>query len=201
MASQKGYEMTVARVVNQASSEIIAEVEKAYGEAVSVLDAVESGSAVEASNSIKAKKREAEIVSRQMIGSASSEVRSRTMNLIEDAVNKVFAGSLENLSSHRISRESLKTLLEECVEALAGKSILISTSRKDAAVLKELAEQVGEDRGVKIKVSAKNIGASGGIYAESEDGSTRFDNTFEARIERMKPELRKRIVSLFAPVR
>ena len=47
------------------------------------------------------------------------------------------------------------------------------------------------------KLSSDTIDCIGGIIAKSKDGTMKFDNTLDARIERLKPLIRKEIASTF----
>ena len=47
-------------------------------------------------------------------------------------------------------------------------------------------------------VSEKTLSSIGGIVLATPDRAIRFDNTFEARLERLRPQLRKEVAGLLS---
>ena len=70
--------------------------------------------------------------------------------------------------------------------------ITIFTNSKDKdAVQSVLSNFSGAE------LSSETIDCLGGIKVRSKDGSMTFDNTIDARLERLKPLIRKEIASKF----
>ena len=197
MASKKGYENTISKVVDQASKDMFNELEASHKEALNILGGLEADSKIASDELVRKRKRESEVQNRQVLGAATIEARSRTMKEIDEAIKKVFSDALEQISSRKQSKAFLTILVEECIEALGSKNVVLSCGKRDIASLKTLVAGISKEKRVKIKVNSKEIKTTGGVYSETQDGSARYDNTFEARIERLKPELRGKIVSLF----
>ncbi|RNJ72700.1 MAG: V-type ATP synthase subunit E, partial [Thaumarchaeota archaeon S15] len=83
-------------------------------------------------------------------------------------------------------------LVSEAAEALGTTEIVFSTSAADReAVSAAIAGLSGAE------VAAEPIECMGGVRAVTRDGSTSFDNTLDARVERLKPLIRKEIAARF----
>ena len=199
MSVLEAVESTVKKVVEEALQEMMSSLTDAYKEAVDVVDVAEQETILEVSKILEGKDRQGETLRRQIIGGAELTARNRSLQLIEEGVNNVFKEALqrlEDIASHKGYAGAMKKLLEESIDAIGGESLVVSGNKRDLEVLKKVAEEVGRERGVKIKVE-KPIKTSGGIKAMTPDGSILYDNTFEARIERLRPVLRKEIAGLF----
>ena len=69
---------------------------------------------------------------------------------------------------------------------------MIYTNSKDQDVVKQtLSKYSGAE------LSSETIDCLGGVEIKSKDGSMAFNNTIDARIERLKPLIRKEIASKF----
>ena len=88
-------------------------------------------------------------------------------------------------------------MMGECAGAIGGAEIVIFGRAEDRDVLEKAAEVASGRFGVKITVDPKPISCSGGVRAMSPDGSVLYDNTFEARLDRLRPILRREVASLF----
>jgi len=116
-------------------------------------------------------------------------------------MNEIFQKAfekIEKITSSDRYKASMKRLLEEGVDAVASKDLVVSCTKKDSEILKAVAEEVANSRGVNIKVAEEPIESIGGVQVRSFDGIIFYDNTIEARMERLKPLLRKEIALLFA---
>ena len=49
---------------------------------------------------------------------------------------------------------------------------------------------------VKLTLDEKAVESIGGVMLETSNGSVKFDNTYEARLERMRPTLRKDVARI-----
>ena len=86
----------------------------------------------------------------------------------------------------------ITTLLNEATEALGMTDVIIFTNSKDQDVVKQtLSKYSGAE------LSSETIDCLGGVEVKSKDGSMTFNNTIDARVERMKPLIRKEIATKF----
>ena len=198
MSSKTGYQVTISKVLAKASKEMIDELDDAYSQAIKILEEYELESIADAEKIVKDKDRDAEIFHRQIVGDSSNKARSSYMKLMDEHTDKVFTTALERLSSIKHGNSLLKVLISECIDALEGVPMTLYCNKSDFVLVKKISSEFSKTKKLKIKVSSKYIDTAGGIRAIVEDGFIRFDNTFESRIERLKPELRRRISILFS---
>ncbi|MFQ6135447.1 MAG: V-type ATP synthase subunit E [Nitrososphaerales archaeon] len=196
MSSRESFENVVGKVARDAKAEILSSLEEAYKDALEIVEYEGREAAVKAAEIPQSKDRQAGTLRRRIIGGAELEARNRSLQLVEETVNRVFEGSLKrlnDLSSVKGYDKSLKRLLEEGVDAIGGDEFLIHTNSNDQDMLKKISREVETSRKVKIKLSSKPLDCRGGVQVMNSDGSVIYDNTVEARLERLKPLLRKQI--------
>ncbi len=196
MSGKEAFENVVGKVANDAKAEILSSLEDAYKDALELVEYEERETAVKAAEIPQSKDRQADTLKRRIIGGAELKARNRTLQLIEETVNRVFEESLkklDNLSSIKGYDKSLKRLLEEGVDAIGGSEFLIYGNSQDKDRLKKISREVEKSLKVKIKLSSKTLNSRGGVQVMNSDGTVIYDNTIEARLERLKPFLRKQI--------
>jgi vacuolar-type H+-ATPase subunit E/Vma4 len=203
MATRDSVEKTVKKVVDDTLAELTQDVTKAFEQSGEILSVYERDTFVEFNKILKVGEIQCETLRRQIVGGAEIEVRNKSLQMVEDAVNNVFSKALQRLSnSHsRSSEVVLKRLLLESIEALSGGKIVITGRKEDLGTLRKVAKEVEREKNMLIEVDQKPITCLGGLQARSADGSVLYDNTFEARLERIKSTLRKEVAVLFNPGR
>ena len=83
-------------------------------------------------------------------------------------------------------------MLDEATKILKTSEVIVFTNTKDKdAVQSSLSQFSGAE------LSSDTIDCLGGVKVKSKDGAMTFDNTIDARIERLKPLIRKEIASTF----
>ena len=86
----------------------------------------------------------------------------------------------------------IKTLLEESTKILGTTEVTVFTNTKDKDLVQSALSQFPG-----AQLASDTIDCLGGIIAKSKDGTMKFDNTIDAKIERLKPLIRKEIASKF----
>ncbi len=147
-----------------------------------------------ASKTLEMSVKQAESVRRQVIGSAELEVRNAQLRSLESAVTEVFEAAMKRVSevTGAAQEKALSRLIEEGADVIGTKARLLC-SDKDR---KSASSALGKLGGRVITLDPEGIQTSGGVILTSADGSVRFDNTFEARLERLRPSLRKEVAAL-----
>ena len=139
--------------------------------------------------------KEAEKIEKQIVGSSDLEVRNKALLLVEEHTSMVFEKAKEQIkNTKRDSNYSnlISTLLTEATEALATSEITVFTNSTDKDIVQSAISKIsGAD------LSSEQIDCMGGVKITSKDGSMTFDNTIDARFERMKPLIRKNIAAKF----
>ncbi|MSS86640.1 MAG: V-type ATP synthase subunit E [Thaumarchaeota archaeon] len=140
-------------------------------------------------------KKEADKLEKQIVGGSDIEARNKQLLALEAAINRVFATALEQITNSARNSEYanlIKSLLEESTKILGTTQVKVFTNAKDKDVVKSsLSNFAGSE------LSSKTIDCIGGVKIESKDGAMKFDNTIDAKIDRLKPLIRKEIASKF----
>lgn len=93
-------------------------------------------------------------------------------------------------SSGTAYEKSLTMLISEGVEVIGPKARVHCNSKDRKAVASALKKLGGQ---AKLTLEEGAVPTIGGVVLTTPDGSVKFDNTFEARLERMRPELRREV--------
>ncbi len=83
-------------------------------------------------------------------------------------------------------------MLNEATQILGTTDVKVYTSSKDKDIVQSaLTEFSGAE------MASDTIDCLGGVKVQSKDGTMTFDNTIDARIDRLKPLIRKEIAAKF----
>ena len=139
--------------------------------------------------------KEAEKIEKQIVGSSDLEVRNKALLLVEEHTSKVFEKAKDEIqNTKRDSNYSnlISSLITEATEALGTSEITVYTNSKDKEIVQSAISKISG-----AELSSEAIDCMGGIKITSKDGTMTFDNTIDARFERMKPLIRKNIAAKF----
>jgi V/A-type H+/Na+-transporting ATPase subunit E len=196
-----GIEYTVKKVSDEALSEMLQIIEESKAAAMVIVTRKSSEAEAESLRIDEARRRQADALKRQIIGSAEMTARNRTLEIVEENLNSAFSQALDKLGEMTSQVEYnriLKSLVLEGIDEVGGNQFVVSASSKDQQLLQLIVEQVSHEKDVSIvRSDTRTKNSVGGVVISSADGFVTFDNTFEARLERLKPELRKQIAQLF----
>jgi len=195
LTSDSKLESTIDKILKQTEIENLSSLKKSFEESLEILTKSQTSLEENYDKIIDDGKKEAEKIEKQIIGSSDLESRNKQILLVEDSIKKVFEKAIEKISSstHNENYSKLmESLLEESINALGTSDVIISTNSKDKEVVQGLLSKFSG-----AKLSSGLIDCLGGVEVKSKDGSMMFDNTIDARIERMKPLIRKDIATKF----
>jgi V/A-type H+-transporting ATPase subunit E len=199
MNSREAFENVVGKVARDVQSEISVSLQEDYKDALAIIDTEEKDAIAKAEEAPHLRERQVEILRRRIIGSAELKARNMSLQVLDDTVNRAFDESLKKLrdiSSKNGYDKSLKLFLEEGINAIGGEEFIATVRAADHDLLKKITREVESKLGVTIKVASESLECVGGVQVKNKDGSVIYDNTFEARLERLKPLLRKEISEL-----
>ncbi|KAG2472929.1 MAG: archaeal A1A0-type ATP synthase subunit E [Nitrosopumilales archaeon] len=195
MTSDPKLERTVDKILNQTEVEILTSLKNSFDESIETLSKSQSSLEQEYDKTVDEGRKESEKIEKQIVGSSDLESRNKQLLLVEESVEKVFDKAIEKIKATNRNEEYSKlitTLLNEATEALGTTEVMIYTNSKDQDVVKQtLSKYSGAE------LSSETIDCLGGVEIKSKDGSMAFNNTIDARIERLKPLIRKEIASKF----
>lgn len=195
MASNSKLETTIDKILNQTGTEILSSLKSSLDETQETLSKSQSKLEQEYDRIVNEGKKEADKVQKQIIGSSDLESRNKQLKMVDASVQNVFDKAIEKIKT--IKRDDkysklINTLLEEATETLGTKDVIVYTNSADKKIVNSLLSKFPGK-----KLASETIECLGGIEIKSKDGSMSFNNTIDARLDRMKPLIRKEIARKF----
>ncbi|MFB5619548.1 MAG: V-type ATP synthase subunit E [Nitrosopumilus sp.] len=195
LVSNSALESTIDKILKNTEHDILSNIKSGLEESQQNLDAAIPKLESEYDKIISDGKKEADKIEKQITGSSDIEARNKQLMALEEAVDRVFSTALDQIANADRSGDYsnlIKTLIEESIQILGTSEISISTNAKDKDVVQSALSQFSG-----AELSSETIDCLGGIRVKSKDGTMTFDNTIDARIERLKPLIRKDIAAKF----
>lgn len=194
MVSDSRLEATVDKILNKTQDEILSSLKSSYEESLQTLSKSQSALEQEYDRIIDEGRKEAEKIHKQIVGSADLESRNKQLLLVEKAIDDVFDKALNNISKERNSDYAnlIKSLIDDATKTLGTTDVIVYTNSKDKETVQSTLSNFSG-----AELASETIECLGGVKIKSKDGSMTFDNTIDARFDRMKPLIRKEIASKF----
>ena len=195
MTSNSGLESTIDQVLERNSSEFSQSLKNSLTDAQKTLSDSLPMLEEEYEKIISDGKKEADKIEKQIVGSADLEARNKSLLIVQESVDKVLEKAKEKISNmDRNSEYStlITKLLTEATSALDTSDVIVFTNSKDKDVVQSAVSNISG-----AELSNDLIDCMGGVKVTSKDGSMSFDNTIDARIELLKPLIRKDIAAQF----
>ena len=188
-------EQTIDKILNKSEKQVLSDLKDAGLNFKQNLDDSLATLESEYDKIISDGKKEADKIEKQIVGGSDIEARNKQLLALEAAVDKVFTTALEQITnSDRNSDYAnlINTLLQQATSTLGTTEVRVFTNAKDKDVVQSsLSNFSGSE------LSSETIECIGGVKIESKDGAMKFDNTIDAKIDRLKPLIRKEIASKF----
>ncbi len=188
-------ENTIDQVIDKNRTQILESLKLALSESQERLSQSSIDLEMEYEKIISEGQKEAEKIEKQIIGSSDLEARNKALLLVEESTSKVFEKAKEQIQNipHNSEYSNLiSSLITQATEALGTSEIIVYTNSKDKDIVQSAISKISG-----AELSSEEIECMGGIKATSKDGSMTFENTIDARFERMKPLIRKNIAAKF----
>jgi len=195
LAPDAALERTVSKILDETEGNIVSKLQETLDSSSKSLDDAVTSLGDEYDRIIADGKKEAEKIEKQIVGGADLEARNKQLVLVEESVDKAFAKAVDQIKNTERNDDYSKlinTLLDESVKILGTSDITVLCNDRDKPVV-----QSSLSRFSGAELSPETVDCMGGIQAKSKDGSMTFDNTLDARLDRLKPLIRKEIASKF----
>jgi len=195
LSSNSGLESTIDQVLERNSFEFSQSLKNSLTDAQKTLSDSLPMLEEEYEKIIADGKKEADKIEKQIIGSADLQSRNKTLLIVQESTDKVLEKAKEKISNmDRNSEYSslIAKLLTEATSALNTSDVIVFTNSKDKDVVQSAVSNISG-----AELSSDTIDCMGGVKVTSKDGSMSFDNTIDARIELLKPLIRKDIAAQF----
>ena len=188
-------EKTIDKILDQTEHDILSNLDGAVSDSHQILDNSVTKLEDEYDKIVADGRKEADKLEKQIIGGSDIEARNKQLLALEDAVSRVFTKALDQISNSDRNGDYanlIKSLLDESTKVLGTSEVIVFTNSKDRDVVQSaLSNFVGSE------LSSETIDCIGGVKIQSKDGAMKFDNTIDAKIDRLKPLIRKEIASKF----
>jgi V/A-type H+-transporting ATPase subunit E len=195
MGVDSALERTVEKILQSTEQQIVSSLNEALKSSQTTLANAQTSLEQEYDKILAEGKKEAEKLEKQIIGNADLDSRNKQLLLVEESIEKVFEKAIAKLQNADRGAEYSKlisSLLQESIDAIGTSEIIIQTNSKDKSVVQSLLSKFPG-----ATLSSDAIECLGGIRVQSKDGTMKFDNTIDARLDRLKPLIRKDIASKF----
>ena len=189
---------TLQKVASEFEGEVLTEMQQGRDQSLALIQASKKETADAVSRILETGDKQAEALKRQIVGAAELEARNSQLRVLEKAVEEAFSAAVSQIPKLEGKRyeEALKRLLTEAIEVI-GPNALVSTNARDAKDVFSIAKGIKGER-ARLTPGDKRLDTIGGVVLTTPDKSIRFDNTFEARLERLRPILRKDVAAVLS---
>ena len=186
---------TLEKVSGEFEAEVLAGLEAGRAETLAKVESMRKETGETVARILETGTKQAESVRRQVIGAAELEVRNAQLRSLEKAVNEVFELAAAQISqaTGSIYEKAMERLIQGGLDVI-GPRARVECATKDRKVVASAVKKLGTK--AKVSLEEAPIDTMGGVVLTTPDASVRFDNTFEARLERMKPSLRKEVAAI-----
>ena len=188
-------EKTIDQVLEKNRSQLLESLKSSLSESQEKLSVSLTELENEYAKIISEGQKEAEKIEKQIIGSSDLKVRNKALLQVEESTSKVFEKAKDQIQATKRDSEYsnlISSLITEATEALDTSEIIVYTNSKDKDIVKSAISKISG-----AELSSEDIDCMGGVKVTSKDGSMTFENTIDARFERMKPLIRKNIAAKF----
>ena len=188
-------EKTIDKILDQTEQDILSNLDGALSDSHQILDNSVTKLEDEYDKIVADGRKEADKLEKQIVGSSDIDARNKQLLAVEDAVSRVFTKAVEEISNSDRSGDYanlIKSLLDESTKVLGTSEVTVFTNSKDRDVVQST---LGSFAGSEL--SSETIECIGGVKIQSKDGAMKFDNTIDAKIDRLKPLIRKEIATKF----
>lgn len=186
---------TLEKVSGEFEAEAIGAHESGRKETLARVESVRKETTEAVAKIIETGAKQAESSKRQIIGTAELEARNSQLKSLEKAVNEVFETATRKVSASSGDQyeAAMGRLIQEGLDVIGPRAKVQCASKDRKVVAAAMKKLAGKE---KVSLDEDPVETMGGIIMSTPDGSVRFDNTFEARLERLKPILRKEVASI-----
>ena len=195
MSSNSALESTIDQVLERNSSEFSQSLKNSLADAQNTLSDSLPMLEEEYEKIISDGKKEADKIEKQIVGSADLEARNKSLLIVQESTDKVLEkakAKIVNMERNSEYSNLITKLLTEATSALNTSDVIVYTNSKDKDLVQSAVSNISG-----AELSNDLIDCMGGVKVTSKDGSMSFDNTIDARIELLKPLIRKDIAAQF----
>lgn len=198
MAREDAQKLLSEAILSEAQKQADAELTKARQEAERIVSAARAAAATESDQILRDGVERTRKNTQMILKAVEQDVSRRRLRAREDVLQEAFvraAGELDRVDG-ATCRESAARLAVEGLRAMPGDSFILKASglsETDGAAVaaRAAATLAAEGRTVRLRFQI-DAALPRGVVIEASDARLRWDNTYPARLERMKEDLRRK---------
>jgi V/A-type H+-transporting ATPase subunit E len=195
LASNSSLEQAIDKILEKTEKEILLDLKNSSSDSKQTIDNSLTKLEQEYDKIISDGNKEADKIEKQIIGSSDLEARNKQLTTVEESIDKVFTKALDEIANTDRNDDYsklIKSLFDESTKILGTTEIVVFTNSKDKDIVQSLLSQYPG-----AELSSETIDCLGGVKIQSKDGTMAFDNTIDAKVERLKPLIRKEVATQF----
>ena len=195
LASNSSLEQAIDKILAKTEKEVLLDLKNSSSDSKQTIDNSLTKLEQEYDKIISDGNKEADKIEKQIIGSSDLEARNKQLTTVEESIDKVFTKALDEIANADRNDDYsklIKSLFDESTKILGTTEIIVFTNSKDKDIVQSLLSQYPG-----AELSSETIDCLGGVKIKSKDGAMAFDNTIDAKVERLKPLIRKEISTQF----
>ena len=208
---EKGVEKIISYIEASAEKDISEMLLRAQQEADSISKAAQEKAEAEAQRILSQGQRSANLEGQRIIAETKIDIKRKKMDAQEEAIAASFEQAtmaLKELAEkgkqdHLVYRDIMFSLVTSACEIIAGKRVELALNQRDATtftnkVMGELQAFVKGKTGrdISLTVSSETIQCLGGVIVRDLERQVEVDNTLEAKLNRLKEDIRVDIAKL-----
>lgn len=151
----------------------------------------------DANKRLNAFRGESQLSSERSMLEIELKIKKKKFEIFDLIVADVVKAVEERMSIIRETptyKEALKRFIDKALMYAKSEDIVVEGNMEDQQLLREIVEEVSDEKGVNITLSPETIETVGGLSVKSKDGTFTYFSTVEVRIEELKENLRKIIM-------
>ncbi|MEM1583836.1 MAG: V-type ATP synthase subunit E family protein [Nitrososphaerota archaeon] len=195
----------LARVIDEVAEKIIERIESSFqelsGEVRKLIENERGETLKIVDEMVEQADKRSEMIKSRVLSLSQVKIRGRKLEQLEECVDEVIKEVLKVIRE-KASRgeldEYLEKMLEEAVDIVNARKVKAYTNTLLREKLKKFSEKVLSERGIEVTIQEEPVETVFGVIVKSIDDLVSYDNTVEARLEKMKPQIRKAVATLIS---
>lgn len=199
LSIKKGLSAIADEVLADIQKDVETQMAKSKEEAKKILKTAREESDKNYQSIINQAKMNAEAEKRRIISLTEVETRSQLLETKQLLVNQAFDEALNKLNEFVKTddyHQYLFDLIEKATKRIRSKKLIIHVNANDKSWLTQNLDALCRRLRLELQLSNQIENCIGGCKIETIDGRVIYDETFDNRLEELKPELRVEVAKI-----
>lgn len=199
LSIKKGLSAIADEVLADMQKDVETQMAKSKEEAKKILKTAREESDKNYQSIINQAKMNAEAEKRRIISLTEVETRSQLLETKQLLVNQAFDEALNKLNEFVKTddyHQYLFDLIEKATKRIRSKKLIVHVNANDKSWLTQNLDALCRRLRLELQLSNQIENCIGGCKIETIDGRVIYDETFDNRLEELKPELRVEVAKI-----